>query len=511
MASGGLGDGATTVGSARLLGVVERQAAPRVERDQNCAGVRVDLAGGVAAAERVQQARLRQVDELREVGRQVLRVRVLRQHRRRLHDAPLAAVGENLDVVAGAAGEGRRRPGIRLGVVEFEPDALREGRHGRKYLGPTQRRLCGDDLAGRVDLLHAGKRISLPGWQPRIALRSNDAAAITLEGVGQGTARRLTAEARTPPPPPAASSPWSKELRCGSTTDAPRLTAEASTPPPPASSPPPVLDARPATSTDAIAVEASLEIKPRAPSVVVPEVLLASLAGSTPLLLDMFKSMDRDHDGSISFDEFRTFCHRAGLADEDAAPLFAFFDRRGDGVLTVREMMAGNRLLRAHVAAGQDSFEETLAGYMEYDDGTAAGGGDGGATPRRPSRTTSISPVTVGTDATPERQARDDAPLEAAVVAARAQEEDDAQRRAHRLCRHLDEHFGQGPLRAARRGGRRRRGRRARGAAAPRTRRCVGRASLGLWCGGGGGSSRSGGAARRRRSAWRSAAARRTT
>ena len=34
--------------------------------------------------------------------------------------------------------------------------------------------------------------------------------------------------------------------------------------------------------------------------------------------------------------------------------------------------MAGNRLLRAHVAAGQDSFEETLAGYMEYDDGTAA-------------------------------------------------------------------------------------------------------------------------------------------
>ena len=211
--------------------------------------------------------------------------------------------------------------------------------------------------------------------------------AIALEGVGQGTARRLTAEARTPPPPPAASSPWSKELRCSTTTDAP-----------------PVLNARPATSTDAIAVEASLEIKPRAPSVVVPEVLLASLAGSTPLLLDMFKSMDRDHDGSISFDEFRTFCHRAGLADEDAAPLFAFFDRRGDGVLTVREMMAGNRLLRAHVAAGQDSFEETLAGYMEYDDGTAAAGGDGGATPRRPSRTTSISPVTVGTDATPERQ-----------------------------------------------------------------------------------------------------------
>ena len=134
-----------------------------------------------------------------------------------------------------------------------------------------------------------------------------------------------------------------------------------------------------------------------------PEVLLASLAGSTPLLLDMFKSMDRDRDGSISFDEFRTFYHRAGLADEDAAPLFAFFDRRGDGVLTVREMMAGNRLLQAHVAAGQDSFEETLAGYMEYDDGTAAGGDGGGATLRQ-LRTTSISPVTVGTDATPERQ-----------------------------------------------------------------------------------------------------------
>ena len=168
--------------------------------------------------------------------------------------------------------------------------------------------------------------------------------AIALEGVGQGTARRLTAEARTPPPPPAASSPWSKELRCSTTTDAP-----------------PVLNARPATSTDAIAVEASLEIKPRAPSVVVPEVLLASLAGSTPLLLDMFKSMDRDHDGSISFDEFRTFCHRAGLADEDAAPLFAFFDRRGDGVLTVREMMAGNRLLRAHVARLADAPAATPA------------------------------------------------------------------------------------------------------------------------------------------------------
>ena len=39
--------------------------------------------------------------------------------------------------------------------------------------------------------------------------------AIALEGVGQGTAQQLTAEASTPPPPPAASSPWSKELRCG--------------------------------------------------------------------------------------------------------------------------------------------------------------------------------------------------------------------------------------------------------------------------------------------------------
>ena len=159
---------------------------------------------------------------------------------------------------------------------------------------------------------------------------------IALEGVGQGTARRLTAEARTPPPPPAASSPWSKELRGGTTTDAP-----------------PVLDARPATSSDAIAVEASLEIKPRAPSVVVPEVLLASLAGSTPLLLDMFKSMDRDHDGSISFAEFVQVMERHNRqrdAYEELVESFKIFleaveiDEDDDGVIDPQSRISGEML-----------------------------------------------------------------------------------------------------------------------------------------------------------------------
>ena len=96
--------------------------------------------------------------------------------------------------------------------------------------------------------LAPGPRCSAEPPQLRSGTATMPPPAIALEGVGQGTARRLTAEARTPPPPPAASSPWSKELRCGTTTDAP-----------------PVLDARPATSTDAIPVEATLEIKPSAP------------------------------------------------------------------------------------------------------------------------------------------------------------------------------------------------------------------------------------------------------
>lgn len=99
-----------------LLLRVERQLAPRVERDQDGTGVGVDGAFRVAAAKRVQQTRLAQVHELREVGRVVLLRPVLRQHLGGRQRGPRAAAIEQDFHARGAA----RDHGGRLPLVRSE-------------------------------------------------------------------------------------------------------------------------------------------------------------------------------------------------------------------------------------------------------------------------------------------------------------------------------------------------------------------------------------------------------
>ena len=112
-----------------LLLRVERQLAPRVERDKDGAGVAIDGPFGVAAAERVQQARLAQVHELREVGRVVLLRPVLRQHLGGRQRGPRAAgVKQDLHPRGAACDHGGRLPLIRS-EVEGGPTRLRTGRH----------------------------------------------------------------------------------------------------------------------------------------------------------------------------------------------------------------------------------------------------------------------------------------------------------------------------------------------------------------------------------------------